>query len=62
MLHTIFHEKYLDYSFGEGHPFWPERAKVFLELLDKNKFPHQLIKPKKATDEDILLVHTPEYL
>ncbi len=62
MLNVIFHEKYLNYSFGEGHPFWPERAKVFLEILKKNNFPYRLIEPKKATDEEILMVHTSEYL
>lgn len=62
MLNIIFHEKYLNYSFGEGHPFWPERAKVFLEILKKNNFPYRLIEPKKVTDEEILMVHTSEYL
>lgn len=62
MLNIIFHEKYLNYGFGEGHPFWPERAKVFLEILKKNNFPYRLIEPKKVTDEEILMVHTSEYL
>jgi len=62
MLNVVFHKKYLDYGFGEGHPFWPERAKVFLEILNKKKFAYQLVKPEKATNEDILLAHTPKYL
>jgi acetoin utilization protein AcuC len=62
MLHVVFHPKYLNYRFGPGHPFWPERAKVFLNLLNKNKVDYQLHKPKKATDQDIILAHAPEYL
>ncbi len=59
----IFYNKYyLDYSFGEGHPFWPERAKEFLELLEKEGFEYYLIDVEKSKDEDILLVHTKNYL
>lgn len=59
----IFYSKYyLDYSFGEGHPFWPKRAEKFLELLDKEGFEFNLVEAEKAKDEDILLAHTSSYL
>jgi acetoin utilization protein AcuC len=62
MLHIIYHPKYLEYSFGPGHPFWPERAEVFLKLIKKDKIKYQIHEPIKATDHDVLLAHTPEYL
>lgn len=62
MLNLVFHPKYLSYKFGPGHPFWPERAKVFLDLLDKKKIKYKLHKPQKATDKDIILAHAPLYL
>jgi acetoin utilization protein AcuC len=58
----VFHESYLKYRFGPGHPLWPERARVFLSKLKKFNFPHEILIPKKATDQDILLAHSLEYL
>ena len=62
MLHIVFHPKYLDYSFGPGHPFWPERAEVFLKRLKETTLPYKLHKPQRAKDKDILLAHAGEYL
>jgi len=59
---VVFSEKYLKYDFGPGHPFWPGRALLFLEKLEKYKIPHEVIIPKRATDNDLLLVHTEEFL
>ncbi len=61
-IKIIFHEAYLKYDFGPGHPFWPERAVSFLEKLKKYGLPHEILVPKMATDEEILLVHTKDYL
>lgn len=61
-MKIIYSPEYLDYSFGEGHPFWPERAKEFIGLLEKNHFNYSLVDAPKATDQDILLVHSKEYL
>lgn len=61
-IKVIFHESYLKYDFGPGHPFWAKRAIPFLEKLKKYKIPHEILTPKKAFDSDILLVHTKEYL
>lgn len=61
----IYSSQYLNYSFGKGHPFWPERAAQFLSEIATSQladFNWQIIKPKKASDKDILLVHTPDYL
>lgn len=61
-LIVVFSETYLKYDFGPGHPFWPQRAKVFLEKLKETKIPHEISNPPRARDEEILLVHTQEYL
>lgn len=62
MLHIVFHPKYLDYSFGPGHPFRPERAEEFLALARRSNLDFTLHKPEPATDADIVLAHTPGYL
>lgn len=61
-IKIVFHEKYLKYDFGPGHPFWAGRAVTFLEKLRKYKIPHEILVPEKASDEDILLVHAKDYL
>lgn len=61
----IFYSKELQkFDFGKDHPFNGQRFEDFIELLDKTKIVKkcELIPPVKATDKDILLVHTPEYL
>lgn len=62
MVKVIYHPEYLNYSFGKNHPFWPQRAKLFIKLLKQKKFPFELIDAQRATDEDILLAHTKDYL
>ena len=62
MLHLVYSPHYLDYSFGPHHPFWPERAQLFLAKLSRSSLSYQLHRPKKASDADILLVHHPDYL
>ncbi|MBL7159634.1 histone deacetylase family protein [Candidatus Microgenomates bacterium] len=65
-LNVIYSPKYLNYGFGSGHPFWPERAFQFLTKLKNFQFPintnFQLIRPKPGKDADILLVHTKDFL
>lgn len=58
----IFHEAYLKYTFGPNHPFWPQRGLVFLEKLKKYQILHEILKPPKAKEKDILLAHSPAYL
>lgn len=61
-LKAIYSPNYLKYDFGPGHPFWPQRAEKFIQLLSNSVIKHEIIEPKRATDEDILLVHTKDYL
>ncbi len=61
----IYHEDYLDYNFGPSHPLKPERYKATFDLLQKmgifdNKAEHY--KPDHASQEDLMLVHSPEYI
>ena len=73
-MKIVYSSKYLKYHFGEGHPFWPERAEKFIKLLERKKydpasrspgeeeFKYKIIDAPKGKDSDILLVHTKEYL
>lgn len=61
-MKIIYSKKYLKYHFEAGHPFWPKRAKKFLELLKEKDFDYELVDAPKAKDKDILLVHTKDYL
>lgn len=66
-MKIVYSPKYLKYRFGSGHPFWPGRAKQFIELLKskskgKSKMDFEIIDAPKASEEDILLVHTKDYL
>lgn len=61
-MKIVYSAKYLKYHFDPGHPFWPERAKIFIDILRDSKFNFEIVKPPKAKDSDILLVHTEKYL
>lgn len=62
VLKIIYSNKFLKYHFGEGHPLKTQRAKNFIDLLKKKGFKFECIKAPKASDEDILLVHSKYYL
>lgn len=63
MLKIIWTDEYLKYNFGPGHPFWVERGQMFLDKIkQERKFDYQVLSPQKATDQDILLAHTQDYL
>lgn len=61
-LTIIYHPQYLKYDFGSDHPFWPQRAAVFLDKMKDSQIPYEILTPPKASDEDILLVHAKGYL
>ena len=61
-MKIIFSEKYRSYNFGQGRSLKYLRALKFLKLLDKKKFKYSVVDSPKASDKDILLVHTQEYL
>lgn len=61
----VYRDEYLNYQFGPGHPFKPIREKYTLDLLqelgifdDKAEF----YTPRLATEKDLSLVHSKEYI
>ncbi|WP_455464501.1 acetoin utilization protein AcuC [Candidatus Hodarchaeum mangrovi] len=62
----IWSDQYLTYNLGEGHPMNPKRLLIPFQLLKSLKIfgrPEiKHIEPQKASDDDILLFHTPKYL
>jgi len=61
----LYHDDYLGYNFGPGHPLKPERYRDTFELLKKlgvfdDKVKHY--EPGHASEEDLMLVHSQEYV
>jgi acetoin utilization protein AcuC len=61
----LYHDDYLGYNFGLGHPLKPERYKDTFELIKKlgvfdDKVKHY--EPGHASEEDLMLVHSQEYV
>ena len=65
-LGFIYHDEYLNYSFGNTHPMNKLRIKMHMDLLDSidffNSSKVKLFEPEPCTVEDILSVHTQEYV
>lgn len=61
-----FHEKFSQYDLGESHPFRGDRFENAIRffkqqgILDRSDV--SLIKPKSATKDDLLRVHSAEYV
>ncbi len=61
----LYHDDYLGYNFGPVHPLKPQRYKDTFELLQTlGVFDEQVkhYKPYRATEDDLELVHSPEYI
>ncbi|MCF6408797.1 acetoin utilization protein AcuC [Pseudalkalibacillus salsuginis] len=60
----VFSDQLLSYKFSNHHPFNPLRFQMAYELLKETGIlsDDQIVKPRKATDEEILLVHNKDYL
>ena len=61
----VYSDEYLKYGFGSGHPFQPVREKRTFDLLREMKVFNGKAKhyvPRIATDDDLLLAHTKEYV
>lgn len=62
-LDIVYSEKYLIYDLGADNPISRDKTIVFLEKLKaEGQISYEIIKPEKAGEEDLLLVHTPRYL
>lgn len=61
----IFHEEYLKYDFGVGHPLKTIREKYTLDLLQELEIfdnRAKYYKPNSATEDDLMLAHTQNYI
>jgi acetoin utilization protein AcuC len=62
----VYHEDSVKYDFGWGHPFRSDRFTSFMSLIEERGLLEDprvsLIKPEAATERDLLLAHTREYV
>jgi len=62
----VYHEDYLKHDPGRGHPESPERLRRTVQVLAETKLIAKpnivILKPGSASDEDLALVHTREYI
>ena len=61
----LYHDDYLGYNFGPNHPLKPKRYKDTFELLQRlgifdEKVKHY--KPRRASEEDLEMVHSQDYI
>lgn len=62
-LEIIYSDRYLKYDLGADNPISRTKTRAFLEKLKaEKKFDYEIIEPEDATEQDLLLVHTPAYL
>lgn len=60
----IFSEDQLKYKFNSHHPFNQLRLQITLDLLKRLNaiHDHEIMKPRQATDEELQLIHDPNYI
>lgn len=55
-------KRYLNHNMGEYHVETPDRLKAIYSMIEEEiHFPYYSITPRKATADDILTIHSPEY-
>ena len=62
---VLYDDRYLEYSFGKDHAFQPIRHRLAAELMRSYGMfdgPVDLVPPRPATEEDLLLVHERRYV
>lgn len=61
---VVMGERLARYSFGDGHPFGPDRYAAFLREFEARALDErvQLTEPRTATYEELLSFHTPAYI
>lgn len=57
-------ERIARYAFGDGHPFGPDRHDAFLRELTAAGLDRRvrMLAPRRATRDELLLFHRPEYV
>jgi acetoin utilization deacetylase AcuC-like enzyme len=58
----IYHPKYLEHMQDAYHPESPQRLDAILKKLESSNLMGGLLTPEAATKEDLVTVHTPEYV
>lgn len=58
----IYHPKYLEHMQDPYHPESPKRLDAILRKLESSELMTGYLIPEEATKDDLLLVHTPEYI
>lgn len=58
----IYHPKYLEHMQDPYHPESPQRLDAILKKLESSELMGGCLVPEAATKEDLLSVHTPEYV
>ncbi|MBM4762592.1 acetoin utilization protein AcuC [Bacillus sp. B15-48] len=60
----VYSEELLKYKFNSHHPFNQQRLKLTIDLLRRIGAisDHDIIPPRTATEEELLLIHSPEYI
>src|SRR5699024_11749457 len=60
----VYDDSLLKYRFNSTHPFNQMRLKMTTDLLQAADFlsEENIIKPRRATDEELLLVHKRDFL
>lgn len=60
----IWGEAFMAYSLADGHPLRPERVKLTVEAIERTGLIEhaELLPPRPASDDEIALVHAPEYV
>jgi acetoin utilization protein AcuC len=60
----IYSPQFLRYKFKEDHPFNPKRLEMTFDLLSTLGLiqEHQMVHPRPATLDELLLVHDPAYI
>ena len=61
-LPILYHPTYSTYTFGPNHPANPQKREKLFRLFDALGTPLSYIEPTPASDEDILTVHSSEYM
>lgn len=62
--YLIYSDQYQTYRFHENHPFNPIRSKLTFELLQNSQLVKEddVIPPRIATDDELLLFHDAQYI
>jgi acetoin utilization deacetylase AcuC-like enzyme len=58
----VYHPKYLEHIQDQFHPESPQRLVAVMQKLEDSGLMDGYLVPEEATKDEILLVHTPEYV